>query len=110
MMSIADLREKAAANAAAVELDWNKLKTPAQIAQFEHSVRIGISAIPELENLYIKFASAAVDVSTVTPAGMDSDEYIDILTDELFVAYSIRELYNKFHQINSIIALASGSQ
>lgn len=111
-MTLDTIRREAELTAASIDLNWDALSNPTEAEYFQRALTNGVALIPMLENLYAKLISGqsltVADMPTKL-SDMDVAEYTERVEDELYAAYTLRELLEKFHKINDIIALSSGS-
>lgn len=110
-MTLDEIKRDAEVAAATVQLNWDQLDDPKESAYFLQSLEKGVAMIPDLEHLYGKLTSGKSVLAPDEPTPLpyeDVEKYTQLIADELYAAYLIREVRDTFDQVNRIILL-SGS-
>lgn len=108
-MTLDDIKQEAVQAAARVELNWEQLDNITEAAYFTEALDRGIKMIPELEVLYAKLTSGKSIVRPDEPTSLKYDEierYTELVAEELYAAYLIREVRETFDRVNRIIELS----
>jgi hypothetical protein len=110
MNTLTELQRSADDAAASIDINWEMLEQPEYGEIFTRTIEDGIANIPILESLYTKLTSGASVLYPDQPTQMPPDvaeECAELVSRELFSAYMIRAVYDKFTLINSITSYTS---
>ncbi len=102
---------KAFARQEEIEINWDKLDSdPFYADDFERVVQSAVNHIPQLEQLHTKLAageSVAFEGQASPLKFMDLESYLYLVETELFAAYQIQDVHERYHLIKSITHLSS---
>lgn len=106
MMTLAELRTEATKHNP-IEIQWDMLESDVTHAQeFMNACELVKRSIGSLENIYQKLTTG----KSVTVEGEDSplrfedvQNYTDACADELFAAYQILDVYDRYMAINNVM-------
>jgi hypothetical protein len=104
-MTLSDLQREAELKATEVEINWDI----AESKFFVEALEQGTLLIPDLESLYTKLTSGKSVVSPGQESSLsyeDKEKYADMIADQLFEAYVVREVLHKYKCITNIMNLA----
>lgn len=109
-MNIKDIKTEAELEAAAFEINWDSLECPLYQKDFEDVMQMSRKFLPELESLYTKLTSGKSVRQPDTPTPLDFkevEEYSGLVAEELYNAYVLASIYEKYTRIQSITRLAN---
>lgn len=105
-MNIKDMKADAEIDACTIEINWEKLADPEYRQDFETTLQKAAAFLPELESLYMKLTSGksvlTPDEDTPLDYG-DVEKYSGLVEEELYNAYVLNAVYQKYTLINSIV-------
>lgn len=98
-MNLADIRQEARKAASDIEIQWDRIDSdPFYKADFEGTIRMAIEAIPQIEHAWTLLQD--------TPEDWDKRELmLGLVEEELFASYQIQDLWDRYQQVNAIMAL-----
>ena len=106
LMDIKDMKADAELEAAAIEINWESLENPTYRKEFEEVLQKASTFLPDLESLYTKLISGksvlTPDEDTPLDYG-DVEKYSGLVEEELYAAYVLNAVYQKYTLINSIV-------
>ena len=105
-MNIKDIKADAELEAAAIEINWESLENPTYRKEFEEVLQKASAFLPDLESLYTKLTSgkSVLTPDEDTPLGYaDVEKYSGLVGEELFEAYVLTSLYEKYTLIQNIV-------
>jgi hypothetical protein len=108
-MTLEQIRREAELKAVEIDIQWERMMTPTQQKEFEDALEVGTVLIPDLESLYTKLTSGesvAYDGEASPLPYDDQEKYAELVGDQLFEAYIIREVLHKYKCITNILNLA----
>lgn len=109
-MNIKDIKTQAELEAAAFEINWESLEYPLYRKDFEDVMQKASTFLPELESLYTKLTSgkSVLQPDTSTPLDFrEVEEYSGLVAEELYSAYVLASIYEKYTRIQSITRLSN---
>lgn len=112
MYTIDEIKKEAELNSLAIDINWDKLEDPQELEYFKSRLTKGMEMLPDLESLYKKLTSGKSVVFPEAESPLEFDEqehYTELVAEELFAAYMLQSVYDRFQKVNSIIEL-SGSK
>jgi hypothetical protein len=109
-MQLAEIRNNAKQAATNIEIDWDFLESDPRARQtFESILKRAVEMIVSMENLHSKM----IEGQSVLFDGEDSpltyemrEEYLALVEEELFAAYQVQDVYERYTLIRSITELA----
>jgi hypothetical protein len=107
-MTLEDIRHDALTNKDQLEIMWDKLDSnPEYEDEFKFSLETVTETIPELESIYMKLTSGK-NVTFPAPyrTALSYDEiemYTELVADELFAAYQMADLYDRYKKVKDVI-------
>lgn len=109
-MQLAEIRNNAKQAATNIEIDWDFLESdPRARETFEGILQRAVEMIVSMENLHSKM----VEGQSVLFDGEESsltyemrEEYLALVEEELFAAYQVQDVYERYNLIRSITELA----
>ena len=108
-MTLAEIKQEARLAAGDLEVAWEKLDSdPSYKADFERILADCEKLVPEIEKLYLRLQDRKNvfngDVDTqITYA--EREQFMDRLEDELFAAYQVLDLWERYSLVKNITAL-----
>ncbi len=105
METLQELQREAELKANEVEINWDI----AESKFFVEALEQGTLLIPDLESLYTKLTSGKSVVFPGQESSLsyeDKEKYADMIADQLFEAYVVREVLHKYKCITNIMNLA----
>lgn len=111
MFTLDEIKKEAETAAFTVDINWDNLQDANEREYLEKRLTKGMSMIPKLESLYTKLTSGKSVVlpdSETALAFEEIEHYAELVADELYAAYILQSVYDRYEKVNSIIAL-SGS-
>jgi hypothetical protein len=109
-MQLAEIRQHAKQAATDIEIDWDFLESsPMARETFESILQRAVEMIVNMENLHSKM----IEGQSVLFEGEESaltyemrEEYLTLVEQELFTAYQVQDVYERYTLIRSITELA----
>jgi len=108
-VTLDDIRRGAELAASEVELNWEELNAPTTAKYFTDMLDRGVRMIPALESLYTSLLAGTSVFDPDAPTELqtaDVEQYKEIVAEELYAAYLIREVRDTFDRVNNIIQLS----
>lgn len=108
-MSMNDLKIDATRAAAEVEIQWDMLDNPIYRRDFESILEKASKFVPELEGMYTNLTngkSVAYPNEDTSLDYSDIERYTGLITDELFSAYILQEVYHKYSMVQNVLQSA----
>jgi hypothetical protein len=110
VFTLDEIKAEAANAADTFEFNWEKLEDPREREYLETHLSRGLVLLPTIESLYTKLTSGksvvADEDTALSPE--EAEHYAILVADELYSAYTLAAIKDKYDKVNSIIAL-SGS-
>lgn len=111
MFTLDEIKKEAETAAFTVDINWEELEDRSEREYLESRLKMGVQMLPTLESLYTKLTSGKSvvmpDAETALPFE-DIEHYTEAVAEELYTAYILQIVYDRYEKVNSIIAL-SGS-
>lgn len=108
-MELKDIQKHAQETAGDIQIDWEQLDSnPAYVQDMETVLQRAVKFLPQLETLYNKVSqgkSALFDGEESALTYEMREEYLVVLEQELFAAYQLKDVYERFTLIRSITEL-----
>lgn len=109
-MELAEIRNNAKETARDIEIDWDFIDSNELYREtFENILKRAVDMLVGMENLHSKM----VEGKSVLFDGEESsltyemrEEYLALLEEELFAAYQIQDVYERYNLIRSITELS----
>ena len=111
MYTIDEIKIEAAKAADTFEFNWEKLEDPTEREFLETRLNSGMSIVPTVESLYMKLISGKNLVLPDVDTALEPEEvaiYTMFVAEELYSAYILQSIKDRYDKVNNIIAL-SGS-
>ena len=111
MLTIEEIKAEAELEASTYEFNWEQLEDPRERQYLEERLAKTTKMLPTIESLYTKLTSGKKVVLPDTDTSLTFDEsehYAMLVAEELYSAYILHNIRDRYEKVNSIIAL-SGS-
>lgn len=113
VFTLDEIKKEAAIASTKVDINWDQLEDPKIAGYFTDKLKMGILLIPTLESIYTKLTSGKRIVEPDTDTALDYDtveNYTEVVAEELFSAYIIQSVLDRFEKVNSIIQLSGSAE
>jgi hypothetical protein len=110
MFTIEELKQDAVLAATEVELNWEKLEDQTEESALLTALNKATTLLPDLESLYTKLINGKSVLLPDEDSSLsyeDKEKYSSLVAEELYAAYVLLEVKDKYEKINSIIKLAT---
>lgn len=108
-MNITEMQREAALAASEFPLNWEKLGEDSYRKEFIAVMEKSVELLPTLETMYVKLSNGKSVVSQETDSPLpfgEVEKYRDIVGEELYSAYILREIYRKFQAVEDVMTAA----
>lgn len=109
-MNITEMQREAAIAASEFEINWEKLDDVMYRRDFVDVLEKSKALLPTLESMYVKMSSGKSVVLDDEESPLqfgDLEKYRELVGEELYSAYILREIYHKFEMIEGVMNAAN---
>lgn len=108
-MELKDIEKMAVHAASDMHIDWDRLEMdPSYMKDFESTLKRATKLLPDMEILHTKLSNGESAVFDGQESSLPYDQrehYIELLEEELYAGYQLKDLYDRFILIRSITEL-----